>query len=396
MNEDMQLFLRNCIHCHSTSGPYRIPRPLMQTLHATLPNQLLHFDFLYIGPSISACTYVLILKNDHTNYAWLGACKDADGDSAVQAILEWCSAFGIVHDWCSDQGRHFVNLLMQSVARELRVKHRFTTAYAPWANGPLPVEVVRRSGLSALRKLCSEFSWAFTQWPTVLHIVQSLLNSTPSTKLGGRSPLTVFTMLPAENPVLICLPKGPVEAASLETLRAEQCLNVTELQTVVGNMHKEVAATADHLREKAVRVHNQRTNMQLINFDIGDYVLVGTVQRQKLPKLVVLWQGPYRAVRFENEQVLEVEHLLSGKRKTVHCTRIKFYHDASLGVTEELKSHLQYQDSTLFVIEQLLEFREVRGQVQVLVKWMGFDEGENTWEPVTTILEDAPDLLRIP
>jgi Chromo (CHRromatin Organisation MOdifier) domain len=47
----------------------------------------------------------------------------------------------------------------------------------------------------------------------------------------------------------------------------------------------------------------------------------------------------------------------------------------------------------LFVIKQLLELREVRGQVQVLVKWMRFDEGENTWEPVTTILEDAPDLL---
>jgi hypothetical protein len=40
------------------------------------------------------------------------------------------------------------------------------------------------------------------------------------------------------------------------------------------------------------------------------------------------------------------------------------------------------------------KLREVRGQVQVLVKWMGFDEDENTWEPVTTILEDAPDLLR--
>jgi hypothetical protein len=86
--------------------------------------------------------------------------------------------------------------------------------------------------------------------------------------------------------------------------------------------------------------------------------------------------------------------LLSGKRKTVHCTRIKFYHDASLGVTEELKNHLQYQESTLFVIEQLLELREVRGQVQVLVKWMGFDEGENTRAPVTTIIEGAPDLLR--
>jgi Chromo (CHRromatin Organisation MOdifier) domain len=79
--------------------------------------------------------------------------------------------------------------------------------------------------------------------------------------------------------------------------------------------------------------------------------------------------------------------------KTVHCTRIKFYHDASLGVTEELKIHLQYQDSTLFVIEQLLELLEVRGQVQVLIQWMGFDDGENTWEPVTTIREEAPDLL---
>jgi hypothetical protein len=50
VNEDMQLFLRNCIHCQSTSGPYRIPPPLMQTLHATLPNQLLHFDFYISSP----------------------------------------------------------------------------------------------------------------------------------------------------------------------------------------------------------------------------------------------------------------------------------------------------------------------------------------------------------
>jgi hypothetical protein len=60
----------------------------MQTLLATVLHQLLHFDFLYVGPSISGCTYVLILKDDHTNYAWLRACKNADGDSAVQAILE--------------------------------------------------------------------------------------------------------------------------------------------------------------------------------------------------------------------------------------------------------------------------------------------------------------------
>jgi hypothetical protein len=82
----------------------------MQTLHATLPNQLLHFDFFYIGPSISGCTHVLILKDDRTNYSWLRACKNADADSAVQAILEWCSAFGIVHDWYCSGWQYFTAL----------------------------------------------------------------------------------------------------------------------------------------------------------------------------------------------------------------------------------------------------------------------------------------------
>jgi hypothetical protein len=159
-------------------------------------------------------------------------------------------------------------------------------------------------------------------------------------------------------------------------------------------MRKEVAAMADQLRERAVLVHNQRTNVQLIKFDVGDYVLVGTVQRQKLPKLVVLWQGPYRALRFENEQVLEIEHLLSGKRKTVHCTRIKFYHDSSRGVTEELKNHLQYQDSTLLLSNSSWNCGRCVATYRSSSNAWGLIKGENAWEPVTTILEDAPDLLR--
>jgi hypothetical protein len=58
-------------------------------------------------------------------------------------------------------------------------------------------------------------------------------------------------------------------------------------------------------------------------------------------------------VRFEHQKVLEMEHLLSGKRKKVHTTRVKFYRDASLEVTEELISFLVYQDSILFVVEEL-------------------------------------------
>jgi Integrase core domain len=94
-------------------------------------NELLHFDFVFVGSNISCEQYILVLNDDMSSYVWLRACEIADGPSALSCIVEWCSSFGVLYDWASDQGRHFVNNLMQAAARQLRVKHRFTTAYSP-------------------------------------------------------------------------------------------------------------------------------------------------------------------------------------------------------------------------------------------------------------------------
>jgi hypothetical protein len=57
----------------------------------------------------------------------------------------------------------------------------------------------------------------------------------------------------------------------------------------------------------------------------------------------------------------------------VHTTRVQLYRDASLEVTEELLSFLEYQDSILFAVEELTALRQI-GEVQVQVKWLGFDD----------------------
>jgi transposase InsO family protein len=103
--------------------------------------------------------YILILKDDLSNYLWQRPCKVAYGTSAMRAIIEWCAAFGIVHEWTSDQGRHLCSTLVSAVAAELGVRHRFTTAYAPRGNGT--VEVVCRHVLKALQKLCSGSKLSF-------------------------------------------------------------------------------------------------------------------------------------------------------------------------------------------------------------------------------------------
>jgi hypothetical protein len=48
-----------------------------EALHASKPNEVIHFDCLYIFPSVDDVKYVQIVKDDYSNYIWLKQCKIA-------------------------------------------------------------------------------------------------------------------------------------------------------------------------------------------------------------------------------------------------------------------------------------------------------------------------------
>jgi Integrase zinc binding domain len=48
MAKDVKVFVQNCLHCVATIPGDKVPRPLGMQLHATKPNEILHFVFLYI------------------------------------------------------------------------------------------------------------------------------------------------------------------------------------------------------------------------------------------------------------------------------------------------------------------------------------------------------------
>jgi hypothetical protein len=51
MTKDVKVFVQNCLHCVAIIPRDELPRSLGTYLHATKPNEILHFDFLYIGLS---------------------------------------------------------------------------------------------------------------------------------------------------------------------------------------------------------------------------------------------------------------------------------------------------------------------------------------------------------
>jgi Integrase core domain len=153
--------------------------PFAETLHSDKPGEILHFDFRYMGPSLTGELYALILKDDASMYTWLIAAKRADADTAVNALMQWKAAFGTSTTWISDQASHFKCEVINKLGKALRVLHAFTPAYTPRANGT--VEAVCKQVLRSGRALLADFGLQPDQWPEVLPLIQSVLNNSVST-----------------------------------------------------------------------------------------------------------------------------------------------------------------------------------------------------------------------
>jgi Integrase zinc binding domain len=95
MAKDVKVFVQNWLHWVATIPGDKAPRPLGTRLHATKHNEILHFDFLYIGLSRDG-KYLLLLKDDLIGYLWLVPCRTADAAATVDALMRWFAVFGDV------------------------------------------------------------------------------------------------------------------------------------------------------------------------------------------------------------------------------------------------------------------------------------------------------------
>ncbi|RHY21977.1 hypothetical protein DYB32_009656, partial [Aphanomyces invadans] len=76
-----------------------------------------------------------------------------------------------------------------------------------------------------------------------------------------------------------------------------------------------------------------------------------------------------------------------------HSSRLKLFSVESLDVDEDLRAQIAFGDDG-FYVEALQDLRMYDGTWQVLVKWLGLDELESSWEPALSIYEDIPVIFR--
>ena len=283
LDKDVEVFVGQCFHCILTRSGKLIPRPLATALHGERPNEVLHMDFLYMGPDIDGKKYLLILRDDHSSYVRLWASTAVIAEEAAIALIDCVGAFRSF-DWLvSDQGSHFKCVLVSELTSEFHIKHHFVTAYSPWANGS--VERVCREVLRASKALCSEWNLAAKEWPAVVETVQNILNHAFLKRLGMRNedspgvyrtPLEVFTGNIPVRPLMRVLPLWKYKTVQSEDeVRLRQLFNTEQTQEALIEMHRDVRQRSDRNRKQRRDAHNRKTNINSATFTVGDFVLVG-------------------------------------------------------------------------------------------------------------------------
>lgn len=158
-------------------------------------------------------------------------------------------------------------------------------------------------------------------------------------------------------------------------------------------MHRDVVYISSQSRERRVAAHNKKTGVRSCNLDVGDYVLRGILKTKKKNKLGLRWKGPMRITKVLSDYLFELEDLRSRKRSVVHGTRVKIFRNKDFERTEELDEYLAFQEGEYCVAEEIQDIRKVKGEMEVLVKWKGFDGEEPQWESFEIMREDIPKML---
>ena len=309
-----------------------------------------------------------------------------------------CARYGLPKWLITDGGSHFKNRAMELMTQQMGIQHHITLAYCPWANGS--VEIVGKELLWTTRAVISELGYSATDWGLVLPLINYVLNSRERDVLNGHCPIEVMTGRKPVTPTKLVLWEGVLlKDATGHTIEWDRISrHCDRLVAALDKMHREIRDAADKRRRlKEAKAANAGRALQ---FEVGDLVMVAAwgnaAHVKRASKLCPGWQGPYEVVRPLSPTAYEVR--LVGRPdkavKAVHWSRMKLFANGGFDVTEKL-TRTPVNDCQKFDVSSFVAWRvDDEGDIQLKVRWEGFQPQDDTWEELEQLFNDVPVLVR--
>lgn len=176
-------------------------------------------------------------------------------------------------------------------------------------------------------------------------------------------------------------------------MRTYQKIKISKLANTLEKMDKDAAAGSLKGRKRRVSAHNGKTEVNPCDFVTGNLVFRGVV-RHAGSKIQVKWVGPMRVTACLSYYLFELQDLWSLTKKTVHGSRVSFFRNKDLQVTEEVSAYLSFQEGEYCAVNQFLSIREHDRNMQLLHEYRVFEEEEPVRWDLQELLEDVPLLVQ--
>lgn len=367
MAKDVAEYIRCCSFCQKNRPFREAPGPNM-SLTVYEPFQRLAMDF--IGPlpaDVDGNIFILVVVDAFSRWVELFPVAAATADVVASALFHICCRYGLPEQILSDNGSQFTSQVVKALMDRLDIDHVFSAPHHHAGNGQ--VERCNREVMRHLRAIVFDEEM-YHHWSSALPRVQYVLNTTSSTATGVTPIALLYGDSITAHRALPNVAFAPESESTTQEYTAKQA--------------EKVAALLQTSRDKQAQAESARLQGQPEKpdeFYVHELVLV-RYPVQPPDKLSPRLQGPYRVIAKHHHRSYEVENPLTKQTYRVDVERLTRFHvnDTNLQALEQIVAK-DYQE---FVVEAIVDHRRnasLPGGYEFLVKWKGYADSANTWEP---------------
>ena len=282
--------------------------------------------------------------------------------------------FGVPSIVSSDQGSHFVSTWWSTLCSLLGIRQAFSQAYHHQANGR--VERAGQQLMEVLRKLHAEQK---INWVEGLPQVVDRLHD-----VRGETGLSPYQILFGRDRPLAGTPYTP----------PRECEDAQQFFKRMSDIDRHVAETLNGLHVmQAERINQNRKDMPPLK--VGDKIWYRRPENSG-EKTDSRWIGPglVKAREGERSYLIEVK---PGVEMKAHRSFLKLYQEpqvAGRGVPLFFHKRTEPEEDAMpheWEVEKILGHRKRGNEWQFLTKWVGYADGEETWEPAKNFIHRISD-----
>jgi hypothetical protein len=278
-----------------------------------------------------------------------------------------------------------------------KATHKVTTPYSKQENS-----LVERVNKEVGRHLanCMLTLRTLQGWPKHLRAVQAIINNSPNESLGTSPAQLVYgglvdidsgKLTPHQSTTEVTDPTSEwVDIDSEEVTPQQSTPEVAEPNSewVKDKLEQHMILRkkiSENLQEHD-QAHISKRQKAVTEFKIGTEVLVTTPDGGPSGKLQTRHKGPYTVAAVDKDEYTMQDMNHPSRTMRAHVTRLReFKYDARNTIPKDVA----LADTGEFLVESVLAHRGAKKltrrtrltNLQFLVKWQGFDDKSNSWEP---------------